>query len=82
MTRHVKDADLCPFGHTIRRGSSLHPHRTRHHPIAHDLDVLIGQAERGEPYDLTRKIHHRDQRLDDPARHGGHSKAPVRKHRR
>jgi hypothetical protein len=28
-------------------------HRHRSYPVAHDLDVLLSQARRGEPYDLT-----------------------------
>ena len=46
MTKHIRDADMHPFGHSIAHGrSALHPHlRHRVHPIAHDLDTLLGAA--------------------------------------
>jgi hypothetical protein len=61
MTRHVKDSDVHPFGHSIKKGSTLHPHRTKrthsdeeppgsHHRIhgpAHDVDVAVAKARRG-----------------------------------
>jgi hypothetical protein len=81
MTRHVTDDEMYPRGHLVRRGSALH-RKYRNHPIGHDLDVLLAQAGRGEPYDLARKIHQHGRTLRDPAQHGGHSKAPVRRHRR
>jgi hypothetical protein len=39
MTRHIRDRDAYPFGHSIAHGqSALHPHRKhRVHPVAHDL---------------------------------------------
>jgi hypothetical protein len=62
MTRHVKDSDTHPFGHSIRKGSALHPSRThkktQHHrpyapaqaltgPVARNVDMAVEKALRG-----------------------------------
>jgi hypothetical protein len=80
VTKHIRDEDMHPFGHVIRRGSTLH-RKHRAYPIAHDIDVLLGQAERGEQMDIARasrhrRVHQHGRTLHDPATHGGgHSKA-------
>jgi hypothetical protein len=85
VTKQPDEHLIHPHGHSKRRGRALHRHRRhRVRPIAHDLDVLLGEAKRGHPYDLSdpRRVHQHGRTLRDPEHHGGHSNAPVRRGRR
>jgi hypothetical protein len=87
MTKQPRDDEIDPRGHLIHRGSALHRHR--HHrtrPIAHDLDVQLAEAARGQSYDLAHQ-HHRKARvhqhgveLHDPALMAGIAKRPCDTH--
>jgi hypothetical protein len=54
VTRQPTDKEIHPHGHSVRKGSALRPHRTKHRVpgIAHDLDVLRSEAERRVAYNL------------------------------
>jgi len=56
MTRQPTSEEIHPHGHLISRGSALHRHH-RTNPIGHDVDVMVGQATRGQEYDLVHQHH-------------------------
>jgi hypothetical protein len=61
MTRQVRDSDTHPFGHSVKKGSTLHPSRThrKHREIGqnnllHDLEVLVKEAKREQRHHAGR----------------------------
>jgi hypothetical protein len=84
MTKQPDDDLISPHGHLIRKGSALHRQRHHHRAApgsAHDLDMMLAKASHDFEYGGALKLHD-GRTLLDPARHGGHSRAPARHHRR